>query len=312
VLESANPIIQALWSNRYIANVQITASETVGVEERAGYYDHVGAVRDMFQNHMLQMLMMLAIHLPHNSNAQEVRKHKKQVMEALIPLSKSDVRANVIRAQYEEGSLGGNPVKGYRAEPGIAATSMNDTYIAAKIQIDDFFWRGVPFYIRTGKRMKEKSTRIVVEFKEALNQASSVINGGAPNLLHIEISPNEGIMLQLNTKENGELKPVQIQLHESSKEIPEAYENLIYDALVGNPTFFAHWDEVELAWAWVQPILDAFQENQVPLHSYEAGSNGPAEADALLAEDGFHWWFDTKDESKEKQQTKRKDEEYAY
>jgi glucose-6-phosphate 1-dehydrogenase len=312
VLERANPIIQALWSNRYIANVQITASETVGVEERAGYYDHVGAVRDMFQNHMLQMLMMLAIHLPHNSNAEEVRKHKKQVMEALIPLSQSDVSANVIRAQYSEGSLGGNPVKGYRSEPGIAASSMNDTYIAAKIQIDDFFWRGVPFYIRTGKRLKEKSTRIVVEFKEALNQASSVINGGAPNLLHIEISPNEGIMLQLNTKENGELKPVQIQLHESSKEIPEAYENLIYDALVGNPTFFAHWDEVELAWAWVQPILDAFQDNQVPLHSYEAGSNGPAEADALLAEDGFHWWFDTKDESKEKQQPERKDEEYAY
>ncbi|MGO4106107.1 glucose-6-phosphate dehydrogenase [Paenibacillus sp. YAF4_2] len=312
VLERANPIIQALWSNRYIANVQITASETVGVEERAGYYDHVGAVRDMFQNHMLQMLMMLAIHLPHNSNAQEVRKHKKQVMEALIPLSQSDVRTNVIRAQYAEGSLEGNPVKGYRSEPGIAASSMNDTYIAAKIQIDDFFWRGVPFYIRTGKRLKEKSTRIVVEFKEALNQASSVINGGAPNLLHIEISPNEGIMLQLNTKENGELKPVQIQLHESSKEIPEAYENLIYDALVGNPTFFAHWDEVELAWAWVQPILDAFHDNQVPLHSYEAGSNGPAEADALLAEDGFHWWFDTKDESKEEQQTKRKDEEYAY
>jgi glucose-6-phosphate 1-dehydrogenase len=306
VLESANPIIQALWSNRYIANVQITASETVGVEERAGYYDHVGAVRDMFQNHMLQMLMMLAIHLPHNSTAEDVRKHKKQVMEALIPLSKSDVRANVIRGQYASGSIGGNPVKGYRSEPGIAASSMNDTYIAAKLQVDDYFWRGVPFYIRTGKRLHEKSTRIVVEFKEALNQTSHM--GGAPNLLLIDINPNEGIMLQLNTKENGELKPVQIQLHESSKDIPEAYENLIYDALVGNPTFFAHWDEVELAWAWVQPILDAFQENLVPLHSYEAGSNGPAEADALLAADGFHWWFD----SKEDQETKRKEEEYAY
>ncbi|ACT01348.1 glucose-6-phosphate dehydrogenase [Paenibacillus sp. JDR-2] len=308
VLESANPIIQALWSNRYIANVQITASETVGVEERAGYYDHVGAVRDMFQNHMLQMLMMLAIHLPHNSSPEDVRKHKKQVMEALIPLSKSEVSANVIRGQYTSGSIGGTPVKDYRSEPGIAASSVNDTYIAAKLQVDDYFWRGVPFYIRTGKRLHEKSTRIVVEFKEALHQASTAALGGAPNLLLIEINPNEGIMLQLNTKENGELKPVQIQLHESSKDIPEAYENLIYDALVGNPTFFAHWDEVELAWAWVQPILDAFQENLVPLASYEAGSNGPAEADALLAEDGFHWWFD----SKENTETKRKDEEYAY
>lgn len=308
VLERANPIIQALWSNRYIANVQITASETVGVEERAGYYDHVGAVRDMFQNHMLQMLMMLAIHLPHNSSPEDVRKHKTQVMEALIPLSKSEVRANVIRGQYASGSIGGNPVQGYRSEPGIAETSMNDTYIAAKLQVDDYFWRGVPFYIRTGKRLHEKSTRIVVEFKEALNQGSTAA-GGAPNLLLIDINPNEGMMLQLNTKENGELKPVQIQLHESGKDIPEAYENLIHDALVGNPTFFAHWDEVELAWSWVQPILDAFQENLVPLHFYEAGSNGPAEADALLAADGYHWWFDTKEE----QDKKRKDvEDYAY
>ncbi|WP_028610822.1 glucose-6-phosphate dehydrogenase [Paenibacillus harenae] len=299
-LQQTNPVIQALWSNRYIANVQITANETVGVEERAGYYDHVGAVRDMFQNHMLQLLMMTAIQLPNRSDSEKVRFKKKMVMEALEPLQKQDVGASVIRGQYKEGSIQGKPVTGYTSEPGIAATSMNDTFIAAKLQIDDYFWRGVPFYIRTGKRMKEKSTRIVIEFKEPTKQSPSGNEDQAtPNLLVIEMSPNEGIMLQLNTKDSqqkGEFKPIQIDLHPNQEEQPEAYENLIHDALRGDSTFFAHWDEVELSWAWAQPILDAFKENLVPLHLYEAGTYGPAESDALLAQDGFHWWFDAKPE----------------
>lgn len=299
-LQQANPVIQALWSNRYIANVQITANESVGVEERAGYYDHVGAVRDMFQNHMLQLMMMSAIHLPHDSTSEEVRFKKKKVMEGLEVLQKEDVIASVIRGQYSAGSIQGKPVVGYTSEPGIAPSSMNDTFIAAKLQIDNSYWRGVPFYIRTGKRMKDKSTRIVVEFKDPLKQGSSKNDDQIePNLLVIDIGPNEGITLQLNAKDHqqkGVYKTSQINLHASEGNSPEAYENLIYDALSGDPTFFAHWDEVELSWQWVQPILEAFEENIVPLHSYAAGTYGPAESDALLAKDGFHWWFDSKSE----------------
>ncbi|WP_046231104.1 glucose-6-phosphate dehydrogenase [Paenibacillus algorifonticola] len=312
-LQQTNPVIQALWNNHYIANVQITANETVGVEERAGYYDHVGALRDMFQNHLLQLLMMTAIQLPQKSDAEKVRFKKKQVMEALEPLQKQDVSLSVIRGQYKAGKVQGKPVVGYTSEPGIAETSMNDTFIAAKLQIDDFFWRGVPFYIRTGKRMKEKSTRIVIEFKEPLKQTSLAPDDRiAPNLLVIEMSPNEGITLQLNTKDsqhNGEFKPIQIDLHPSGGELPEAYENLIHDALNGNPTFFAHWHEVELSWAWVQPILEAFEEKLVPLHSYAAGTYGPAESDELLAQDGYHWWFDSK---LEQENETEEGIEYAY
>ncbi|MCR8630320.1 glucose-6-phosphate dehydrogenase [Paenibacillus radicis (ex Xue et al. 2023)] len=297
VLQQSNPVLQALWGNRYIANVQITANETVGVEERAGYYDHVGAVRDMFQNHMLQLLMMLTIHLPNNSTSENVRFKKKLVMDSLKLLQKEDVSSNVIRGQYGEGTIQGKPVVGYISEPNIAATSRNDTFIAAKLQIDDYFWRGVPFYIRTGKRMKDKSTRIVIEFKEPLKQSGTAADTKMPNLLIFEISPNEGILLQLNTIDplnKGEFKPIHIDFHESRDNVPEAYENLICDALHGDSTFFAHWDEVELSWQWVQPILDAYEENLVPLHLYTAGTYGPVESDELLAQDGYHWWFDDK------------------
>ncbi|MDQ8735341.1 glucose-6-phosphate dehydrogenase [Paenibacillus sp. LHD-38] len=313
VLQKTNPVIKALWSNRYIANVQISANETVGVEERAGYYDHVGAVRDMFQNHMLQLLMMVAIHLPTNSTSEDVRFKKKLVMESLEPLEKENVKSSVIRGQYQEGTIQGKQVVGYTSEPSIAKTSMNDTFIAAKLQIDDAFWRDVPFYIRTGKRMKEKSTRIVIEFKEPLKQQSTANDDRKiPNLLVFEISPDESITLQLNSRDpqqKGEFKPMNIDFHTSQTDVPEAYENLLHDALHGDPTFFAHWDEVELSWKWVQPILHAFEENLAPLHLYAAGSYGPAESDELLAKDGYHWWFDSKPEQEINAQ---QGEEYAY
>ena len=154
-------------NNKHIANVQITASETVGVEERAGYYDKSGAIRDMFQNHMMQILMMTAMHLPKSISPDEIRHEKRKVIEAVRPLKKEDVRLNVIRGQYSSGEINGSPVVGYINEPGIKATSENDTFVAARLWIDNPYWKGVPFYIRTGKRMAEKSTRIVVEFKNS-------------------------------------------------------------------------------------------------------------------------------------------------
>ncbi|MEC0368941.1 glucose-6-phosphate dehydrogenase [Paenibacillus chibensis] len=300
-LKEANPVLQALWTNKNIANVQITADETVGVEERAGYYDQAGAVRDMFQNHMLQLLMMLTIHAPHNmASAEDIRLKKKQILEALDPLHRPDVHEQIVRGQYAAGQVQGKPVQGYASEPGIAPGSMNDTFIAGRLHIDNYHWRGVPIYIRTGKRLKAKSTRIVIEFKEPLSSSAPADHTYVPNLLVIEIGPNEGITLQLNTKDperKGEFKPVHIDIYPDRAEAPEAYETLIQDALDGDSTFFVHWDEVELSWQWVQPILEAFAANEVPLYPYEAGSHGPDAAAALLARDGYHWWFDEPSES---------------
>ncbi|WP_028399440.1 glucose-6-phosphate dehydrogenase [Ectobacillus panaciterrae] len=295
-LEFANPVLQALWNNQYIANVQITASETVGLEGRAGYYDQAGAIRDMVQNHMLQMLMMTAMHLPKRISAKDIREGKRKVMESLRPLKKEDVGLHVIRGQYSSGEIHGQPVVGYTDEPGIEASSQNDTFVAARLWIDSPFWSGVPFYIRTGKRMKGKSTRIVIEFKDSLKDLYMNKNEKvAPNLLIMEINPNENISLQLNSKNplnNGKMEPVRVNFSAEQKGVPEAYERLIFDAFRGDSTFFAHWKEVELSWEWVQSILEAFEENLLPLCSYQAGSYGPEAAHRLLQEDGFKWWLD--------------------
>jgi glucose-6-phosphate 1-dehydrogenase len=296
VLKYSNPVLRALWQNRYIESVQITASETVGVEERAGYYDKAGALRDMFQNHMLQLLMMMAMQLPKGSTPEDVRSKKRHVIRSVRPLLREEVTQHVVRGQYAAGELRGQQVPAYTAEPGIEASSQNETYIAARLWIDDPLWKDVPFYIRTGKRMKEKSTRIVIEFKEPFNDLHNKNRSKLaldPNLLVIDIGPNEGISLTLNTKnprQHGQLEPVSIKHESGNPDLPEAYENLIYDALLGDATFFAHWDEVELSWQWVQPIIEATSEETLPLHLYPAGSFGPRAADELLGE--HHWWLD--------------------
>jgi glucose-6-phosphate 1-dehydrogenase len=189
---------------------------------------------------------------------------------------------------------------------------MNDTFIAARLQIDDLYWQGVPIYIRTGKRTMEKSTRIVIEFKELLKLPPHINDDSKePNLLVIEIGPNEGITLQFNTSDAQQNE--KIDIHVSRDDAPEAYESLINDALHGDATFFAHWDEVELSWQWVQPILEAFEENLVPLHLYAAGTYGPAESAALLAEDGYHWWLDSDSDPHNEQGIKKLEgEQYAY
>ncbi|WP_264447286.1 glucose-6-phosphate dehydrogenase [Bacillus cereus] len=301
-LEFANPVLQSIWNKEHIANVQITASETVGVEERAGYYDHAGAIRDMVQNHMLQILMMTAMNLPEKINACEIREEKRKVMETLRKVKKEDVQNHIVRGQYSAGEIKGGQVVAYKEEPGVNPSSNIDTFVAARLWIDNPFWTGVPFYIRTGKRMKEKSTRIVIEFKNTLKQQYQDNNPNAePNLLIIEISPGENVSLQLNSKnplKNGEIEPIRINFtcEQADVGVPEAYERLIHDAVSGDATFFAHWREVELSWEWVQPILEAFEENLLPLHEYESGSYGPDASNELLQESGFKWWLDQKTE----------------
>ncbi|WP_338452301.1 glucose-6-phosphate dehydrogenase [Niallia oryzisoli] len=291
-LEFSNPVLQTLLNNRHIANVQITASETVGVEERAGYYDKSGAIRDMFQNHMLQILMMTAMHIPKSNSPYDIRNEKRKVIEAVRPIKKDEVSLEIIRGQYRAGEINGSSVVSYRKEPGVDASSQNDTFVAARLWIDNPYWQGVPFYIRTGKRMAKKSTRIVIEFKNSIKTGKS--NRMDPNLLIIEINPNEKVSLQINSRNpiNGKIEPVNISFSTQQSDIPEAYERLIQDALRGDSTFFAHWKEVEKSWEWVQPILDAFREELVPLYLYPAGSNGPEAANALLNKDGFKWWLD--------------------
>jgi len=303
-LEFANPILQTLWNNEHIANVQITASETVGVEKRVAYYDQAGAIRDMFQNHMLQLLMMVGMHLPTGLSTKDIRLEKRKVMEAVRPIKKEEVGSEVVRGQYGPGEVNGQQVVGYTSEPDVDPTSTNDTFVAARVWIDNPIWQGVPFYIRTGKRMNKKSTRIVIEFKNPQNQLLDSQNEEtSPNLLVIGINPDEEVSLQLNSKnplKDGKLEPIHVDFTPENKNVPEAYEILLLDALEGDSTFFAHWKEVELSWGFVQPILEAFEENLIPLHSYQAGSFGPKASHELLEEDGFGWWSD--------QQTLEKDD----
>lgn len=287
----ANPILESLLDQNQIANVQITASETVGIENRADYYDKAGAIRDMVQNHLLQLVMMTAIYLPEKILAHETHIKKTEILDSLRPISKENAHLDVVRGQYDAGVVQETPVIGYTEEPGVDASSKNDTYFAARLSIDHPLWTGVPFYIRTGKRMDQKSTQIVIEFKGKITDAEA-LQGIAPNLLVLEISPDESISMRMNLKDvSGNcFRPAWIDFSINSKNQPEAYELLLFDAMLGNSTFFAHWKEVELSWKWIQPLLEAFQEDLLPLHSYPAGSTGPEAANQLLLADQYKWW----------------------
>ena len=289
----ANPALGSLLDLKQIANVQITASETVGVETRADYYDQAGAIRDMVQNHLLQLVMMTALHLPENITAKEIGLKKIEAIESLRPILNDDVQRDVVRGQYEAGEVLNEPVIGYQEEPGVPAGSKNDTYFAARLYIDNPSWSGIPFYIRTGKRLDKKSTRIVFEFKNRAQETDVLPNEGiTKNLLILEINPNEGISLKLNIKDpsSERFEPAYINFSTNLDNQSDAYELLLFDAMLGNATFFAHWDEVELSWKWIQPILEAFQTDVLPLHPYPAGSTGPKAADQLLESDQFNWW----------------------
>lgn len=287
----ANPVLESLLDHKQIANVQITASETVGVEGRADYYDKSGAIRDMVQNHLLQVLMMTAVYLPEKITENKTRTKKTEILDSLRPILKQNAYRDIVRGQYGAGEIQNKPVISYREEPGIDDSSQNDTYFAARIFIDHPSWEGIPFYIRTGKRMNQKSTQIVIEFKNKITD-TEVLEGISPNLLVLEISPNDNISLRMNMKDpsSNKFKPAWINFSTNGENHPEAYELLLHDAMLGNSTFFAHWKEVELSWKWIEPLLEAFQEDLLPLYSYPSGSTGPEAADQLLESDNHKWW----------------------
>ena len=296
-LRFANGIFEPLWKRDYIDHVQITAAETVGVETRARFYELTGALRDMVPNHMFQLLAMTAMEPPNSFDADAVRTEKAKVVQAIHPLTEAQAVECVVRGQYGAGALGDAALPGYREEPGVAADSQIETYVAMKLGIDNWRWAGVPFYLRTGKRLATRKTEIAIHFKQApfaLFRDTSV-ERLVPNILTLRIQPSEGASLQFSAKVPG---PV-VRLGGVTMEFRYAdyfgavnstgYETLLYDVFMGDATLFQRADNVEAGWAVVQPVLDAWAAGQGELFSYAAGSPGPAQADRLLARDGRRW-----------------------
>jgi glucose-6-phosphate 1-dehydrogenase len=300
----ANGMFEPLWNRNYIDSVQITAAEDIGIGSRAGYYDQAGALRDLIQNHMLQLLCHVAMEPPVSFTAEEVRNEKVKVLRAIHAPTHEEIAQMAVRAQYGPGHAGGADVPGYLEEEGVRAHSSTETYAALRLEVDNWRWAGVPFYLRAGKRLARKITEIAVTLKPvphlAFSQDGSL--GVRPNQLVLTLQPNEGVSLQLGAKIPGTrmmIRPVNMEfLYGTSflSQSPEAYERLITDAMRGDPTLFTRNDEVEAQWCICDPIVRDWEPTHprqpgvggTPLPQYEAGSQGPAEADSILCE-GHSW-----------------------
>ncbi len=296
VLRFANALFEAMWNARYIDHVQITASEPLGVEGRAGYYDKSGALRDMVQNHLLQLLCLTAMEPPAGLDADAIRDEKVKVLRSLRPLHGDEVFRHVVRSQYGAGAINGKRVAAYRDETNVNPESETDTYVALQINVDNWRWAGVPFFVRVGKRLPKGGTEIAVHFKSVppvlFKATGEAIDD---NVLVIRIQPDEGVSLRMSAKMPGSslrIEPVKMDFHYGTsfgKATPEAYERLLLDAMSGDATLFARRDEVEEAWKFVDSIREAWQTRSDDICFYSAGSWGPTEADELIKRHGAAW-----------------------
>jgi glucose-6-phosphate 1-dehydrogenase len=299
VFRFANGMFEPIWNRRYIDHVQITAAETVGLERRASYYEGAGALRDMVQNHLMQLLALVAMEPPIAFSAESVRDRKLDALLAAQPLiDDSNGTPNVVRAQYGAGWVAGGEVPAYRSEPGVAPASTTETFVALRMQLDSWRWAGVPFYLRTGKRLPKRTTEIAIQLRRPPLEIFKRVTPTpvAPNLLIINVQPDEGISVRFEAKLPGtrmQLAPVMMNFRYGAAfggPVPEAYETLLLDAMLGDPTLFARHDFVEFSWSLITPVHEKWRDGRVDdLPLYEAGEWGPPEADELMARDNRRW-----------------------
>ena len=299
-LRFANRMINSQWDNTCVDHVQITVGETVGIEGRWGYYDNVGQLRDMIQNHLLQLLCMVAMEPPNSLQADEIRAEKVKILRALSPIDGANVLEQSVRGQYSAGWIAGEPVVGYMEEEGSQESSNDtETFVALKAYIDNWRWAGVPFYLRTGKRMQDKVTQVVITYKEIPHAIFPDKDGDAQNRLVIRLQPNEGIELEMFSKKQSlkerlslEKRTLNLDFFDSSGEsrIADAYERLFLEVIKGDQWLFVSRDEIESSWRWCDQLLDSWAEKKVGTKSYSAGTWGPSKADMLMEKDQRSWY----------------------